>query len=459
MSTIHLKNNEFVEQHNSILITHLSPIQHWKNQSDYKHCITWCQQNVKCACANLVMYDQNTYVCLFYNNTVFESSEFDTRQNVIFISKQERQCSEYCEDLAYLNVCGPCKCVSLCLSSFQYYCDCTEVRLEAMVDCTKPLFTEEGNVAALYNIRGKQGVLKAMCQQHHGTSSDDLWLTVLRRHNIDVGVKDFENGFGYAYQENYFVGLNDFTELLKKRHPRLTLRMNLMTKLDGHDFWVEFKLQVYKHSNDKLYVYSTNKRDFSCVNFDFGYSSLNLMLKHIFKKYHVVHNGWEYSRIMFTMRPQKPSIISIDDGFNVVKDQFVGFVPFIGKEFCISFEYKLMKSDAIHYFLVMKNIEISIEPDKNKFYFRFPGYIEFQRKSQPQHVLNWFKVYISRYMTNDGVWCIAIHFNDGKLFSKKIKYNDTLDDNESTIVLARKPISDTVTCKMRNFYVNGVKYA
>lgn len=462
ISTLHKNNNEFVQQNHRKFITHSDPIERWENQLDYKECATWCALNVDCACVDVILHANYTFDCLFHNYTAVGS--FTAQENSIFLSKQEKQCFNYCEEISYLDVCGPCKCVSMCLSLFSYYCDCTAVILDPLEDCTKPLVTQEGNLAALYNIRRSQGggILKAMCQDNYDTSDDDLWLATLRNQDkIDNGNGlDFLGGFGYAYEDNYFIGIDEFKALVN-RSPKSTLRIEVTTLKNGHNFWVEFDdFRLITHGKSTFGSFES-KKDFSCLNVQSAFR-FNGLLKRIFKRNAMVDDFWLYSSMTFLLRSQKSSTTTAtnDDGFIVIKNNVLGYAPYLGNEYCVSFEYILTASTEIHHFVVMNNVWLSVVPLRNQFYYFFPHYMQTWENvfSSVQQQLNvWFQVHVSRYVI-ENKWFHTIHLDGHRLYKAEAK-SATLYDMTSTILLAEKAYSHIVSCRMRNFYVNGIKIA
>lgn len=445
------QNNQFIEQHNRNFSTVFPPIARFRDLANYSYCIKQCFSNDECQWINVYMRPKKKYECLLYEKV---DGEF-TEMNAIFISKRELQCSNYCEELSYLEVCGPCKCVSMCLSLFPFYCDCAEARSEQLMNCVTPIVTDEGSIAALYNMQSRSS-FKAMCQENHDISDDGFWMTVLRRYPGDYKMTglDFLNVIGQPYGNIYFIGYHHLYYFTIMQGTAQTLRIDLVTK-NGLYFWIE--LDNFKSMRVSEAPTFSKFRDFCCVNIN-PVTPLNKLIETlIFKRKSLRENYRVYSRITIMMRPGRSINRYEDPGFVIKKKGILGYVSTF--EYCISFEYLLTSSETdIHSLFKTLYIDTSYLRDNQNFCYIFHYHmLKWVCRSMPQPLQTWLRVSISKFK-NNRLWYYALHFNHELMVKERIhRWPATRD---TPVMTANRDSNPTVLpCRMRNVYVDGVKIA
>lgn len=243
-------------------------------------CMQTCLELNRCLAINIIKEKNKILSCEFFATT---SGGFIPYQNTDLFTTSLLQCSGYCEELSYLNVCNKCQCVSLCGGSIPFYCDCTKRLTDPIKDCRPPVRMYGYPLAGLYNVQYdgdiKVKTFPGFCQIHEREMHGELWLTIFRRLNSKkLLIENNINGYGKPYYDNYFMGYKYLAEITKKQGKNMSMVLVDQYKNRIYVDFTAVKVREINHSSAKYEISYDGVSNNRCLKGDLlslGKSCLN----------------------------------------------------------------------------------------------------------------------------------------------------------------------------------------
>lgn len=271
------------------------------------YCTIACKELENCKAVNYNKINNQIGNCQYFSTS---DATVITDVNTILLTTN-KQCSGYCDEFDYVDLCSQCRCKDICSSLTPNVCDCTKT-FEKIQNCS--VLDERDAVAGLYTFENNGIRSQDVCQEG---IDGKLWLTVLSAFypfHTYLTQSEKREGFGMPYEDVYWSGWKRIKRFINN-NTNVDLRVELMT-FEGDDFYIDYKdFKLYGNDEKKLFQRSyKSSTSFTCVQNLLSPSNLGSGC--VFADFsgtcnssnkNLLATGWQYTRMKVLLRPKTKS--------------------------------------------------------------------------------------------------------------------------------------------------------